>query len=335
MDDAATKITQGRPHVVLLGAGASLAAFPDGVAYGRQLPVMSNFIETVEGLSEYLADHKIKHDGNIENLYSSIVDDPDLSSHAKTIETIIYSYFSSLVMPKTPTLYDYLVLSLRKKDMIATFNWDPFLYQAFYRVSQIVGLDFLPRLSFLHGNVATGFCQSSDHERMMVGGIHQTCSCGNDLEPCSLLYPVRQKNYTDDPFISAGWHDTQVCLENAYMFTIFGYGAPESDVEAVSLLQDGWGEGNKRNLEQVEIIDIVEHDALVERWERFLCKDHLFTPGSFERSYMVSHPRRSCDAFWDAAMQCAPRSETPIDLGASWDELREWVAPYIEVEKEL
>jgi hypothetical protein len=38
-----------------------------------------------------------------------------------------------LKLPEEATIYDYLVLSLRSPDIIATFNWDPFLYQAFER----------------------------------------------------------------------------------------------------------------------------------------------------------------------------------------------------------
>jgi hypothetical protein len=35
------------PHVVLLGAGASLAAFPNGDANGNKLPLMNDLIATV------------------------------------------------------------------------------------------------------------------------------------------------------------------------------------------------------------------------------------------------------------------------------------------------
>jgi hypothetical protein len=39
------------------------------------------------------------------------------------------------------------------------------------------------------------------------------------------------------------------------MVTIFGYGAPKSDTEAVDLMKAAWGKVSDRNLEQVEIID--------------------------------------------------------------------------------
>jgi len=39
--------TFGRPHVVLLGAGASYAAFPDGDKNGRKLPLLKDFVEVI------------------------------------------------------------------------------------------------------------------------------------------------------------------------------------------------------------------------------------------------------------------------------------------------
>ena len=36
---------KNRPHVVILGAGASCAAIPSGDKYGRKISAMSGFIE--------------------------------------------------------------------------------------------------------------------------------------------------------------------------------------------------------------------------------------------------------------------------------------------------
>jgi hypothetical protein len=41
------------PHVYILGAGASVAAFPNGERNGKKLPLMSNFVEVV-GLKHVL-----------------------------------------------------------------------------------------------------------------------------------------------------------------------------------------------------------------------------------------------------------------------------------------
>ena len=42
-----------RPHLVILGAGASKDAMPDGDVRGKQLPVMKEFISTM-GITEYV-----------------------------------------------------------------------------------------------------------------------------------------------------------------------------------------------------------------------------------------------------------------------------------------
>ena len=36
-----------RPHVVLLGAGASYAAFPNGDKNGRKLPLLKDFVQVI------------------------------------------------------------------------------------------------------------------------------------------------------------------------------------------------------------------------------------------------------------------------------------------------
>lgn len=47
--------------------------------------------------------------------------------------------------------------------------------------------------------------------------------------------------------------------------TIFGYGAPVSDVEAVTLLNKAWGMPDDRVMEQFEIIDITPEEVLRKR----------------------------------------------------------------------
>jgi len=60
------------------------------------------------------------------------------------IEDEVESYFSGMDLPEEATLYDYLVLSLRNKDIIATFNWDPFLAKAFQRNMDVIGYENMP-----------------------------------------------------------------------------------------------------------------------------------------------------------------------------------------------
>ena len=125
-----------------------------------------------------------------------------------------YKYFSRMKLPPKPTLYDHLVLSLRSKDLIATFNWDPFLYYACLRNHKHATL---PHTAYLHGNVAIGYCL----EHKNKGMIGYNCNvCNKPYEPSKLLYPVLEKNYAKDPFISAEWATLRRYLKNAYILDL-------------------------------------------------------------------------------------------------------------------
>jgi hypothetical protein len=188
------QVTVGRPHVVLLGAGASRAAFPQGEQHGRQLPLMADFADIVP-INPVLGDAQIKWNGrNFEDIYTEIDSDVNKLSIKNAIEDTVLQYFVSLGLPDEPTLYDHLLLSLRPKDVIATFNWDPFLIQAASRRN----VHEMPRIAFLHGNVLAGFCERDQ----MHGRVGRTCSrCGEVLRPVKLLYPIGQKDYEKDPAI--------------------------------------------------------------------------------------------------------------------------------------
>ncbi|MEO8112001.1 MAG: hypothetical protein ABI594_18275 [Ginsengibacter sp.] len=128
----------GGGHVVILGAGASVAStLRNPATNGKPLPLMNNFIEVV-GLTEVIAKipDRLKSD-NFEILYSNLHQDNPESEEIGEIENRVYEYFKSLRLPDEPTIYDYLVLSLRPRDLIATFNWDPFLYQAWNRSGNV------------------------------------------------------------------------------------------------------------------------------------------------------------------------------------------------------
>ncbi|QEK51418.1 hypothetical protein FYC62_06870 [Pedobacter aquae] len=50
--------------------------------------------------------------------------------------------------------------------------------------------------------------------------------------------------------------------------TIFGYGAPISDIEAVNLLNHAWGTPDDRSMEQFEIIDVLPQERIAKATER-------------------------------------------------------------------
>jgi hypothetical protein len=314
-------------HVVILGAGASLAAFPNGDRNGQKLPVIKNFVDVV-GLTELLSSNGINppHE-DFEGIYSDIAVDASKTALRNEIEQRVYDYFSSLRLPDTPTLYDHLILSLRPKDIIATFNWDPFLWNAAARNRHFCTP---PDLLFLHGNVAIGHCP--DCKIVLCRG-HDCPQCGHTLVASPLLYPVKQKNYQSDPAIAAHWRTLASALRSAWTITFFGYGAPKTDVEAIELLKNAWGNPEKRLLEETEIIDIRPKDDLTATWNPFIHSHHYGIHGSFYDSNIAKHPRRSCEALWERVAQ-ARFVEGGVDFpkNTSFESLHNWLAPRIAAE---
>src|SRR3989442_2815892 len=133
------QIKMQKPHVFILGAGCSRATIPEGDANGAQLPLMQDLLRIVKPLKDLFENAGFSTEGrNLEEIYSELikVSAPEIQEEA---DAIIFQYFQSLVLPDRPTIYDHLVLSLRAKDVIATFNWDPFLVQAIRRNSILAG----------------------------------------------------------------------------------------------------------------------------------------------------------------------------------------------------
>lgn len=324
--DEIADVSMKRPHVVLLGAGASLAALQQGDKNGKRLPVMDNLVETI-GLGELLTgvidDHENK---NFEDIYNFLVEENVYSDLLSAIRNRVYDYFSLLELPPNPTIYDHLVLSLRDKDLIATFNWDPLLVQAYLRNKDRFKL---PQLVFLHGNVKIGICKK-DRVRGISG--YSCRRCGEKLTPTELLYPIRQKDYHKDPYILDEWNVLKHHLKHAFMLTIFGYAAPKSDISAVEMMKKAWGTPEKRELEQIEIIDIKNEDDLHRTWQDFICTHHYETKESFYESWIAKHPRRTVEACWNQFLEAKFIEENPIRRNCGFIDLWDWLAPLRDAE---
>jgi hypothetical protein len=106
---------------------------------------------------------------NFEELFAELVEERGRGSVRASLEAAVHEYFSSLRLPAVPTIFDHLILSLRPKDVIAIFNWDPFLIQAARRNGSVGGI---PQLVFLHGNVSEGYCEADK----ILGIRGGTCS---------------------------------------------------------------------------------------------------------------------------------------------------------------
>lgn len=335
-EEGINQVYAGGRHVVILGAGASIAAtFRNAESKGKKLPSMENFIQILglEDLINGLPPHLISN--NFETVYGNLHNADPNSDVLRQIEKRVSDYFGNMRLPDEPTIYDYLVLSLRQKDLIATFNWDPFLFQAWNR--NIEFTKNLPHLSFLHGNVAIGYSKE-DKRCGPVGGYVRRD--GGLLEPTKLLYPVQQKNYNSDEFISIEWDRLRYWLskENgSVMATIFGYGAPSSDVEAVNLLNEAWGTSDEREMEQFEIIDVVSEESLRTRWDSFINSHHYDICNDYFESSLAYNPRRTCESYFSHYEPTSPaeafRHSNPIPRDfKTLKELWDWHAPLIEAE---
>jgi hypothetical protein len=320
------------PHVVLLGAGASKASFPSGDRNGKHLPLMKDIIATI-GLQDIL--HGMVEDArfdDFEELYSSFSVGEENKELLRELERRIHGYFSSLKLPDEITIYDKLILSLRGKDIIATFNWDPLLLLSYRRCGRILqefGVK-LPEIVFLHGNVAVGICE----EHKNAGFWEDRCpECLKPFRPVPLLYPVTQKDYSGNPFIRDEWSRLKHHLSQAYFLTTFGYSAPTSDVDAMSLMKNVWKENPRRKLAEIEIIDTCDDkEALRRSWDKLIVSHHYRIKQAFEESYIYRYPRRSIEAFFDCFMQCEPWRENPLSETSSLNGLVKWLRPLFEQE---
>jgi hypothetical protein len=278
------------PHVVILGAGASLAAFPSGDRNGRQLPLMKNIVNVVGLQDEMRTIHPHLHN-DFEALYSRLFSDDPNAEIVHTIERRIQDYFSNLELPDHTTLYDLLLLSLREKDVIFTFNWDPFLFDARAR---LVSVAPLPTIYHLHGNVRMGTCVDCGD----YGALGENCSeCGDAFSPSKLLFPVEEKDYADNTFIQHQWSLVAKKLSEAWYVTIFGYSAPRTDQEAMRIFTNAWKEnGHQKSIERLEIIDVRDQEELSSQWMGFAHYRHCDIRGSYFESILATYPRRTCEA---------------------------------------
>ncbi|RKE04698.1 hypothetical protein [Marinifilum flexuosum] len=335
-EDRINTVYGGGGHVVILGAGASIAStLRNPELSGKKLPSMDNFIELV-GLEDILEsiDDRFKAK-NFETLYSNLHRDDPNSTAIKEIERRVISYFKDMRLPEEPTIYDLLVLSLRPRDLIATFNWDPFLYQAFCRNSKFT--KDLPLMSFLHGNVSIGY--SYEDKRCGLAGMYMRRD-GGFFEPTKLLYPVHEKNYNQDEFISTEWDRLKFWLgeKSTKLVTVFGYGAPESDVEAVRLLDEAYGGKDARNMEQFEVIDVQDEDVVVNRWDKFIHSHHYDYATSYFESSLARNPRRTSENYFQHVLPTtiaeafSESNPIPSDF-STMKELWEWHRPLIEAEE--
>ena len=271
------------PHVVILGAGATIAALPKGDKNGKeQFPMKS--LSRIERVREILYEYGINplEVIDFETFFSSLYKDNPNSVIVKQIELAIFEYYKDMILPDAPTIYDYLVLSLTEKDLIATFNWDPFIDQAIER-NAIAGN--MPKVVHLHG-------------------------CVNSKKP-KLLYPTLEKNYSLIPEIKADWDIFDDYLSRAICLTIFGYSAPISDMEARIRIKQKIENNQSNELIDTQIIDIKPDEVLEQNWANVVKKRFFSTVNKFEDSNLSFFVRNTCQQYINATMQQNPQIPNP------------------------
>ncbi len=294
----------GLEHLIILGAGATCAAFPDGDASGRAIPAMNKFMEKT-GLIEKFSDvrEEINAEPNLEDLFSKWSENPSRKTHRENLEKEIRGYLTNLESTGM-NLYVKLLLSLTDRDVIATFNWDPLLAQIYRKLSCEITED-LPHLLFLHGNVAMGYCP---HCRR-TGYLHDKCGgCDNDFAEMSLLYPVKNKNYNENIYyIRSAWEDLGKALAKASVITFFGYSAPVSDTAAQNMMNEAFRQDPLRNIVEFQLINTADETELRNSYGDFNIKpNHMSIVSSFYDSYIARYPRRSADNLYNTVMFCRP-----------------------------
>lgn len=326
VEDEVGQTRMKRPHVIILGAGASRAACPNGDKNGRLLPLMKDFVEGLD-LESLLSKWGIDPNQNFEDIYSDLYQSGE-QAKTEELNKIINLYFGAMELPDNPNLYDHLVLSMRSKDLIATFNWDPFLVEAICR-NRASGLK-LPRIVFLHGNVAVSYCPKCG----IKGRCFADCDkCAERLIKTPLLYPVKEKNYADDTFISNEWRILKRDMGSAFMITIFGYSGPKTDAEAITAMKAGWGDPNERSMEQTAFISTQREEDIAENWDAFIHSHHYEVQNDFYESWIANHPRRTGEAYMHQYIDAKFIDNNPIPKDLNFPELWAWYAQFKEPEE--
>jgi len=103
-EDRIKTVMGGGGHVVILGAGASIAStLRNTELNGKRLPSMDNFIEVVglQDIVDTLPEELVAN--NFETLYSNLHNHNPQSDEILEIEARVFDYFKDMELPNEPT----------------------------------------------------------------------------------------------------------------------------------------------------------------------------------------------------------------------------------------
>ena len=218
-----------QPHVVILGSGSTIAAIPNGDRNGHRSFDFASF-----GTDPFFKEYRnklpqnYKKIDNLEKLYLSLTVNDSTKELKEELDSLLREKFKNFELPETMTVLDWLVLSLRDKDYIISFNWDPLLIQAYNRVR--IFTENLPNILFPHGNVEACY----NNER--YGAIHNIDNV--DMMPSPLVFPIKERDYENNIFLADQIKKVQKAICGAGYLTIFGYSGAETDEADVQLMKN-------------------------------------------------------------------------------------------------
>lgn len=309
----------GFKHLVILGAGSTIATIPNGDKNGEESYTLANLLKD-KTFTSFLE----KVQGNF-----STNDVEDLCKQLYKEDRPLYYEFESLVrkkyarleLPEEFTILDRLVLSLTPNDAIVSFNWDDLVIQAYQRMSDYVPEEMLPILAFPHGNAQTVYNNKHYTSKRIV------TSPGWFDSPLNM--PVDEIDYKSDVFINSQWHILDFYMRNAQMITFFGYRGPDSDEQDLKHLDELFAKNEI--CDKIEIIDKDQESAVevAKRLERFKMQPNWLYPcADFWHSTIAKYPRRTLSVLdnWNYSVRTSAKEE-------SLAEFLKHIGPLIEEEQ--
>lgn len=311
----------GLKHLVILGAGSTIATIPNGDKNGEKSYTLSNLLTdpTFASFVKVVQEKNYSTD-DVEALCRRLYQED--KALYNEFEALVRAKYARLELPTDFTILDRLVLSLTADDAIVSFNWDDLIIQAYQRMSNFVPDVLLPILAFPHGNAQAVYNQKHYASKRIVTGSHWIDS--------PLNMPIDETEYKSDLFIKSQWHILDFYIRNAQMVTLFGYSAPTSDEQDVHHLRDLFVKNEI--CDKIEIIDkdIESAERVAENLKDFQMQANwLFLCGDFWHSTIAKLPRRTLSAIgnWNYTPKEAAQEESKQDFFAH-------ILPLVEEEKE-
>lgn len=312
----------GFKHLVILGAGSTIATIPNGDKNGKFGYTLANLLND-KCFTSFVKKAQAKGflTSDVEDLCNQLCkEDKPLYDE---FETLVRKKYASLELPEEFTILDRLVLSLTPNDAIVSFNWDDLLIQAYQRMSEFVPEKMLPILAFPHGNAQAVYNNKHYTSKRIVTGANWIDS--------PLNMPVDEVDYKSDIFIGSQWNILDFFMRNAQMITFFGYSGPSSDELDLQHLDELFAKN--KICDKIEIIDKDLDTAMevAKRLVRFKMQSNWLYPcADFWHSTIAKHPRRTLSVLdnWNYSVKTAAKAKTLAEFMGQ-------VGPLIEEEQNL